>query len=382
MRVEYFLKTNISVVEPYIGIRSITNQLLEESALVVKEEKNFLGVLTKNDIVLKKHNLVVDCLSTKKGISTDADVNDALELMRTERTESLPVYKGDEFVGVVQKDDLIEYILEHSNELDSLVKERTQQLEESKKSIEDKLIERTGELEKSNKAQSQLLSILSHDLRAPLANIDGLVEIMMEDSKSKKPGMSPRDAFKTIRVCTQSCLSLVANILDWRKSLDINGLLVRPDKVSIHDLVKDNLHMYEPLAKRKNISIVNNIEPNLFAFADSNAIKTVLRNLISNAIKFTPHDGEVQLSAKLKRSKIEVTVSDTGVGIKADKLSGLFTNANSDSTYGTDNERGLGLGLTLCGNLIEAQGGNIRVKSIEKKGSDFYFTLPQYKMSS
>jgi signal transduction histidine kinase len=131
------------------------------------------------------------------------------------------------------------------------------------------------------------------------------------------------------------------------------------------------------MALRKRIEVQDTIDPAIFIHCDVDVTKSILRNLISNALKFTNSNGQVTVKLEKFESYAEISVSDTGVGITPEKIPFLFNIEQDISTYGTENEKGTGLGLLLCKELVEKQGGQIWVKSILGKGSTFYFTIPQ-----
>ncbi len=129
-------------------------------------------------------------------------------------------------------------------------------------------------------------------------------------------------------------------------------------------------------AKNKNITIANKINDNFIAFADEKMLKTILRNLISNAIKFTPQNGEIIVSAKTKDNEVEISIKDNGIGISENDIKKLFRIDIHHTTIGTSNESGTGVGLILCEELVNKNGGKIWVESELGKGSNFIFTLP------
>jgi len=169
--------------------------------------------------------------------------------------------------------------------------------------------------------------------------------------------------------------TLLNNLLDWTL-LQMDKLSLQPAKISLQKIVSENLQLLSS-AQNKNINFENLIPENALAFADSNTINLVIRNLITNAIKFTNENGQIQLSASDEGNFWKVAVKDNGVGIRKDVLNMLFDKTSPYSTRGTANEKGTGLGLILCKEFVEKNGGTISVTSEEGKGSTFYFTVPK-----
>jgi signal transduction histidine kinase len=157
----------------------------------------------------------------------------------------------------------------------------------------------------------------------------------------------------------------------------MNGSTIKPGVFALESLVDDNINLLSEIAKSKSIKIVSELGGNTLIWSDSNQIDIVIRNLISNALKFTPENGMVTIKAQENNDLWEVSVRDTGVGMDKVTVENLFKKNANISTYGTNNEKGTGLGLSLCKEMIEKNGGTIWVESILRKGSTFFFTLPK-----
>ena len=146
--------------------------------------------------------------------------------------------------------------------------------------------------------------------------------------------------------------------------------------LTLANIFNSVIQIYKPLADKKNIKIISNIEEYLKAYADPDILSTVLRNLLSNAIKFTPDNGIITLAAKTSGKMIEVYISDTGVGMDKKEINKLFQLDNNFSKQGTNGETGNGLGLILCKEFVEILGGTIGVQSSKNAGSTFWFSIP------
>jgi signal transduction histidine kinase len=169
--------------------------------------------------------------------------------------------------------------------------------------------------------------------------------------------------------------ALLENLLEWSRS-QTNRIDMKPESIKLYDLAEENIHLLNNNAAKKEVSLINRIPGDASAFADPNMIKTVIRNLISNAIKYTKTKGSITLSALQDNNKVEFAVEDTGIGIKPENLEKLFRIDVNYTTRGTEDEAGTGLGLILCKEFIMKNGGKIWAESEFNVGSSFKFTLP------
>ncbi len=169
---------------------------------------------------------------------------------------------------------------------------------------------------------------------------------------------------------------LILNLLQWARS-QTGRIEYNPENNDLKFEIDENISLLIESAEAKNLNLYSEIEENTFVYGDKNMIKTVIRNLISNAIKFTHNGGEIKISSKNKNDFIEVAVIDTGIGISKENITKLFRIDAQYTTYGTAEEKGSGLGLILCREFIEKNGGKIWIESELEKGSAFKFTLPQ-----
>ncbi|MDL5049273.1 tetratricopeptide repeat-containing sensor histidine kinase [Oscillatoria amoena NRMC-F 0135] len=237
---------------------------------------------------------------------------------------------------------------------------------------QEEMEKRSQELEQLNKVKDKFFSIISHDLRSPVNALAGLLDLL--DRGAIKPEELPM-ALKELRTRFNHTRTLLNNLLDWTL-LQMDKLNLQATKISLHSLAEENIALLASL-HQKNISLVNNISPLAYALADSNTINLVIRNLLTNALKFTNDGGEITINAEEKNNEWIVSVSDNGVGMSPDVRSMLFDKINPYSTRGTANEKGTGLGLILCKEFVEKNNGEIWVESEEGKGSTFWFSLPK-----
>src|ERR1035437_1345152 len=225
-----------------------------------------------------------------------------------------------------------------------------------------------------NATKQKLFSIISHDLRSSLGSVLSYSDLLLQNL-DQYPLEKIRQFASNIYQSSKNTFELLENLLDWSR-LQTGKLTQKMEKHNLKSNTDNICLLFSEIAKNKQITLQNNIHPDVFIYCDIDMTKTVLRNLISNAIKFTYTQGLVSLNFIENISDIEIQISDSGVGIIAENVPYLFSIEKNISTFGTDNEKGTGLGLMLCKELIEKQGGKIWVESELGKGSTFKFTLP------
>lgn len=226
--------------------------------------------------------------------------------------------------------------------------------------------------------KDKLFSIIAHDLRSPFNSIIGFSELLIENSNDILLEDSEQ-YIKIINSAAKNTLILLDNLLNWAKS-QTGQLSFNPEKILFSEVVQEIITLSKTIAKSKNITLEYAGTDNLEIFVDVNMLNTVLRNLISNAIKFTNVGGHIKVNAELKQDQVEITISDNGIGINKEKCTELFFITSNTTTPGTADENGSGLGLVLCKEFIQKNNGDIWVESEENKGSNFIFTLPIYKV--
>lgn len=239
------------------------------------------------------------------------------------------------------------------------------------------LRESERKLIQANATKDKLFSIIAHDLRGPIGTIVSFLEILVDQTDSYT-----EEDMKTflleMKSSSETTYNLLDNLLNW--ALSQKGAIdYQPENLVINDIVNENIELLSANAKKKSIKLFSDISDTAIAFFDKNMITTVLRNLISNALKFTQMGGEVKISAFDKVNFVEIAVSDNGTGITEENLKKLFHTESNFTTIGTSSEKGTGLGLILCREFIEKHGGTIWVETEVGKGSKFIFTLPKQR---
>ncbi|MGF1923136.1 MAG: sensor histidine kinase [Bacteroidia bacterium] len=227
------------------------------------------------------------------------------------------------------------------------------------------------QLERSNIEKNKMMSIISHDLRTPLINIQNYLKLLNEHDLAGNERLALE---KTLLNSTNNAMEMLSNLLHWSKS-QMEGSSVNIVETNLLSLLSSTLEMEKTHAQKKGVSLSFVIPPQLTVAADENMLQLVVRNLISNAIKFTPKDGFIRIDAHTIGTNCKLTVSDSGKGISPAKQKHIFS-IKAEPEYGTNNEKGVGLGLVLCKEFIEVQGGTIGFESSPEKGASFYIFLP------
>jgi signal transduction histidine kinase len=242
-------------------------------------------------------------------------------------------------------------------------------------SAEKKLKEYSEELKMLNASKDKFFSIIAHDLKSPFAAVLGYAEILNTDLKDMSPEEVDLYTSNLYKV-SENTFNLLQNLLEWSR-LQTGRVKYDPHRFKLYNIAMQVIELFKEPAKEKNILLDMNVDQYCIAFGDENMISTVIRNLTSNAIKFTNENGQITLSAKEKDEFIEIAVIDNGVGMKPEDLEKLFKIDVHHTTIGTKDEKGTGLGLILCKELVETNGGMIWAESKPGEGSKFIFTLPK-----
>lgn len=233
------------------------------------------------------------------------------------------------------------------------------------------------ELQLANAEKNKFFSIIAHDLKSPFNGIVGFSKLLVDEIKLKNIEEVEKYA-EIVLDSSNKALDLLTNLMEWARS-QTGRLIYKPESFDMHDLIKETVHVFSHIAKGKKIDIRIDIDSELLVCADISMISTVLRNLISNAIKFTHTGGQIIIRAEQLAHHLKVIVSDTGVGLSESVIDKLFRIDEKYSTSGTQDEQGTGLGLILCKDFVEKHDGQIWAESAEVIGSNFIFTLKNNK---
>jgi PAS domain S-box-containing protein len=235
------------------------------------------------------------------------------------------------------------------------------------------------ELERLNRTKDKFFSIIAHDLRNPFNAIIGFSELLRNDFYDMD-NCQKLNLLELINVSSETAYNLLENLLQWART-QTDKIKFNPENFDVYEAVNLVINLHGIIARKKNVILKNELTPHTMVFADKNMINTVLRNLISNAIKYSRSDGVITISANHSPEVIEVSVIDNGIGMSRESLNKLFRIDTYYSTAGTMGESGTGLGLLICKEFVEKNNGRIKASSFEGAGSTLSFTLNAAKLN-
>lgn len=251
--------------------------------------------------------------------------------------------------------------------------------EKIQRNLNKQLIAKTEDLEESqaylkevNKTKVRLFSIIGHDLRGPIGAVQGLLDLLQEDEMTTTEFLA---FLPKLRKDINNISFTLNNLLSWGNT-QMNGATTKPSSMDLSAIAEENIALLSEIAAAKEITLTNGIPSGSYSWSDADQIDIVIRNLVSNALKFTPEGGAISLNAQERAATWEIAIKDNGVGMDNLTMSKIFTES-THSTYGTNDEKGTGLGLSLCKEMVEKNQGSIWVESTLGRGSIFYFSLPK-----
>jgi len=275
--------------------------------------------------------------------------------------------KGDEIIGLHSAQTIS---INGSPYLISITRDIT-----DRKRIEQEICQKNKQLEETNAEKDKFFSIIAHDLRGPFNSFLGLTEVLAEDIREMDIATVQKMA-ENMNVSARNIFTLLDNLLEWSR-INRGHILFAPQKLNAYEEIKKVVDTSVVLAANKSIDLITNVNENTFVFADAYMLQSVLRNLITNAIKFTNKDGSVVISASIDENGDSVfSVSDNGIGVEKELMDRLFHIDTKVGRLGTEGESSSGIGLFLCKEFIDKHNGKIWVESEEGVGSVFYFSLP------
>ncbi len=296
------------------------------------------------------------------------------EFAYTETEKQVLVFVSEQIALAINRKKTSEELINYTKRLKEnkdLLEQKASQLAKLNKQLE----ESEKKLKELNASKDKLFSIIAHDLKGPFQPLLGMSEILASEQHTLSE--YERDNFITeIHGLLKNQFKLVDNILDWAR-IQTGRQQFDPVKINLSEKVNEVKTILNANSINKNIKVTNNVESDVFVFADSYMLQSTLQNLISNAIKFTNINGTVLISSIEKDNYFEITVADNGVGISHKGKENIFRIDTQHSTLGTENEKGTGLGLIICKEMIEKNNGRIWVESELGVGSKFTFTIPK-----
>ncbi len=275
------------------------------------------------------------------------------------------------------KNELLRKHAGHLDEVNKLLVERQNQLEQQSEELinqSDNLARANAELERLNATKNRLFSIIGHDMSTPFTAIIGLTELF-EAEYDSLDDQQKHEYIRDINISSHRLYSLLQNLLLWARS-QVMGISCNPALVNMSELINETVELRRGDLKSKKVVSVVDCPPEVTAWADPDMTKTILRNLVSNAIKFTPPGGRVSIKVTAAHNEVSVSVSDTGKGISEEKIAQILTADIVEPEWGTNGEKGSGIGLALCRDFIARNMGRLDIQDGNGKGTTFTFTLP------
>ncbi|WP_426294081.1 sensor histidine kinase [Dyadobacter endophyticus] len=251
---------------------------------------------------------------------------------------------------------------------------------EKSKAIElqnSQIVKQNEELEKLNAEKNKLMSIVAHDLRSPLASIQNFLELLTQHELDEEQKL---DIENDLLNSTKNTMAMLSKLLDWSKS-QLHGVSVNMEYLDVQTLFEPTLNLERDIAARKNISLDYYFDPSAGIYADSDMMQLILRNIVGNAIKFTGIGGHIVVKTEGRGSNCLISIQDDGIGMSEEKQQSIFS-LNVESTFGTNNEKGVGLGLMICMEFIKAQNGKIWLESTPGEGTCFYILVPMFEKNT
>jgi len=356
--------TSLLIVDDNPQNLQVLGKILQETGYKVSIAMN--GVQALDYVQKKLPDLILldmmmpemDGLETCEHLKKDASTRDIPVIFITALVDTENIVNGLE-AGAV------DYITKPFNETELLARVKTHLA--LKKAQQD--------LKEANATKDTFFSIIAHDLKNPFGALITLSDVLVKDYDFLDDEKR-KELIQIISDSSDNIYKLLENLLNWSR-MQTGGIEWRPENIDLHKLADDNVSLLKTAAENKNITLASDFDTDTAVFADVEMITMVFRNLITNAVKFTPKGGEIRITSKTLGNLEEIAISDTGVGISEDDIKKLFRVDEKHSTRGTEREKGTGLGLILCKEFIEKNGGEIRVESEPGKGSTFKFTLPE-----
>jgi signal transduction histidine kinase len=274
------------------------------------------------------------------------------------------------FLALVFSKSMKDYSQKNAR-IEALIVEKKSILETQNEYLAIQIAEQTSELKALISTKDRLFSIIGHDLRSPIASLKGVLLLLDNQQLSREEF---DELIQYLHKNVDNVHAMLENLLQWSLS-QMKSMKPSLKSFDVNDIIEQTVELFKDVAKQKQINLQTNIAENLMVFADENHIRAVVRNLINNALKFTPKNGQVSINSKFKNNYVVLQITDTGIGINTDEIALIFTNPKLKQ--GTLGEKGTGLGLILCQDLIKQNFGEINVRSELQTGTTFEVLIPQ-----
>lgn len=379
-RVDIFAEANVKFLKKLAS--SLKEIFLEKDEIVfLKGDKySAMYIIVEGEVKIHDNDYVFTHFKKNEifGEYSLIDSSERSASVTAVKESSCLVLEKDVFDSLIEEDNKIalEILkslirrLRNNNVLEEKLVTQNQKIIEQRNRID----KQRKELEEMNLSKDKFFTIIAHDLKNPFNTVIGLSELIINryDSYDRE---KIKFFIEQINLYSNNTYELLENLLQWSRS-QTGKLKVKLEKVNLQNISTEIKYLYAGKTEEKQIEIINKVNFDTNVYADSNMLNTVLRNLVSNALKFTPQNGKITISDKISNGEVTICVSDTGIGIPENNIGKIFKLDSNISTSGTNKELGTGLGLIITKEFVEKNGGKIWVKSIVNKGTSFYFTLP------
>ncbi len=346
----------------YVQLNAFVLSLCYENLGKYKEAYQYSKIVQGAIIHLYQDDIKLKVYSAQKKI-----INEQAAI-KTEHERKIIIYQTIIFTLILVVVLFVAYLL--------LKKNKDLKIIQSQLTTSNKLIVRQKEeLEETNKFKDKLFSIIAHDLKSPFFGLMGYSEIIVEDYNEMSEE-EKKELLSEMRESIKEMHSLLNNLLSWG-TIQMNKMEFNPKEIELFQVCEKIVHLLKTNAKRKHINIVNQVKEGTLVKGDKEMVVSIIQNLVSNAIKYTNQQGFVHINSEEENDFIKISISDTGIGIREETLKNFFKSKIHFSTKGTEGERGTGLGLIICKEMVEKNDGKIWVTSEINKGTTFYFTLPK-----
>ncbi len=266
---------------------------------------------------------------------------------------------------------VVYYFFSKDKKMSAVIGNKNKQLDEVNKKLE----EQNQQLLNSNRTKDKLFSIIAHDLKGPFNGLLGLTGLLSEDIGN----MNKEQIIETTKLINRSSnrlFKLTKNLLDWSR-IQIDSIIISPEELNVKNILDEIKESVKVSLIEKQISLTTTAENSLSVYSDPQMLETILRNLVTNAVKFTNKGGEIKLTAEIENSGIKFSVIDNGIGIMPEDLQHIFSENEFLSTKGTEGEHGTGLGIKICKELLEKCNSKLNGKSTTGVGTEFSFVIPK-----
>lgn len=358
---------NLKVLIEYLAHSGFELMIAQSGEEALKHVKKVIPDLILLDVLMPG----IDGFETCRWLKADKKTQEIPVIFMTALTETMDKVKGFELgaVDYLTKPLQHEEVLARINTHLSIKKYQSKILEQN-----ELLQQKNTQLIEANASKEKFFSIIAHDLKSPVNTLLTYSEVLSQNfDKLEKEKL--RQGITALNNSATRAYKLLLDLLNWARSHS-GKMEYKPEEIDLGKIARENVELLEDRAKEKGIHLTSTVKEGLRVISDKNMVSTIMRNLLTNAVKFTSKNGKVKIRHKVEKLNIRITVSDTGIGISEDNIKKLFRLDTFYRTSGSDNEKGSGLGLLLCKEFIEKLQGEIWIESKLGKGSSFNFTLP------